>query len=78
MASCGILAQHLVIAQPQVAPQFLEQNLNVPTPFTNRHDLSTVQLCFIGCKQTVVFQLERGRLETTSRMSPIRAKRPSA
>ncbi len=46
----GILAQHLVIAQPQVAPQFLEENLNVPTPFINRHDLSTVQLCFIGCK----------------------------
>ena len=39
---------HLVIAQPQVAPQFLEQFFDSPAPFVDRRDSSPIQRALIG------------------------------
>ena len=45
-----ILAQHLVITQPQVAPLFLEQDLDRPTLLVDRHDSSRCKLRFVRRK----------------------------
>lgn len=43
-----ILAQHLVITQPQVVLQFFEQNLDRPALLIDRHDRSPRKIRFIG------------------------------
>ena len=47
----SILAQHLVITQPQVTPQFLKQNLDCPALLVDRHDRSPRKLGFVCRKR---------------------------